>query len=115
MDGQKYSQKHDRLYGWMLVAVGTAIIAIINGTFYSYGIFFKPLLREFCWARAELSGPVSLRLMATGTFGIIAGAMVDRAGPRLIVPAGMALVAIGYFLTAGVSDIWQMYLYVGLI
>ncbi len=108
-------KKVDPLYGWVLVGVGTAIIAIINGAFYSYGVFFKPLLQDFGWSRAELSGPVSLRLAATGIFGILAGAIVDRAGPRLVVPAGVLLVAVGYALTSRVTGIWEMYLYMGLI
>ena len=108
-------KKVDPLYGWVLVAVGTAIIAIINGSFYSYGVFFKPLLQDFGWTRAELSGPVSLRLAATGIFGIIAGVIADRAGPRLVVPAGVLLVAVGYALTSRVTGIWEMYLYMGLI
>ncbi len=108
-------KKVDPLYGWVLVGVGTTIIAIINGSFYSYGVFFKPLLQDFGWSRAELSGPVSLRLAATGIFGIIAGAIVDRAGPRVVVPAGVLLVAVGYALTSRVTGIWEMYLYMGLI
>ncbi len=107
--------KRRALTGWLLVAAGTIIIVIINGTFYGYGVFFKPLLQEFGWARAELSGPISLRLMATGIFGIMAGMMVDRAGPRWVVSAGVFLVAIGFFLTSTVTNLWQMYLYLGLI
>lgn len=108
-------KSRDPLYGWLLVAMGTAIIVMINGTFYSYGVFFKPLLDEFGWSRAVLSGPVSVRLIATGLFGIIAGAIVDRAGPRWVVPGGVLLVAAGFFLTSGVSNLWQMYLYLGLL
>ncbi len=103
------------LFGWLMVAVGTAIIVIINGTFYSYGVFFRPLLDEFGWARAVLSGPVSLRLLATGFFGIIAGAIVDKAGPRWVVTIGVALVGLGYLLTAGLSDLWELYVYLGLV
>jgi len=115
MEQRPMEKKVDPLYGWVLVGVGTAIIAIINGAFYSYGVFFKPLLQDFGWSRAELSGPVSLRLAATGIFGILAGAIVDRAGPRLVVPAGVLLVAVGYALTSRVTGIWEMYLYMGLI
>lgn len=108
-------KSRDPLYGWVLVAMGTAIIVMINGTFYSYGVFFKPLLDEFGWSRAVLSGPVSVRLIATGLFGIIAGALVDRIGPRWVVPGGVFIVAVGFFLTSEVSNLWQMYLYLGLL
>ncbi|MBI4334192.1 MAG: MFS transporter [Chloroflexi bacterium] len=108
-------RRGEPLFGWILVAAGTAIIVIINGTFYSYGVFFKPLLLDFGWARAELSGPVSLRLLATGVFGIIAGAIVDRGGPRWVVSGGIALLATGYLLTARMTSLWELYLYLGLI
>ncbi|MDZ4247418.1 MAG: MFS transporter [Dehalococcoidia bacterium] len=111
------TRTHDgeSFYGWFLVAIGTAIIVIVNGTFYSFGVFFKPLLSEFGWTRAELSGAVSLRLMATGLFGILGGAIADKLGAKWIVALGVALLGLGYFLTSTVQNLWEMYLYLGLI
>ncbi len=107
--------KRDPLYGWVLVAVGTTIIALLNGTGYSFGVFFKPLLEEFGWTRTQLSGPASLRMLVTGVGGVFGGAIVDRVGPRWIVCGALAMAGIGYFLTSGADTLSEFYLYLGLI
>ncbi len=37
-------------YGWIIVAA--SFLVLMNyGIFYSYGVFFKPLIAEFGWLR----------------------------------------------------------------
>jgi len=43
-------------YGYTIVASCFGIQAIGIGTYITFGIFFKPLLADFDWSRATLSG-----------------------------------------------------------
>ena len=57
-------------YGYIVVAVSFIILAMMCGAYYSFGVFFNPLLAEFGWTRAMLSGVFSLSFILLGLFGI---------------------------------------------
>ena len=88
---------------------------IVWGTQYSFGVFFKPVLTEFGWTRAATSGAYSLNVILTGLFGIVAGRLSDRFGPRLVVTFCGLFMGLGYLLMSQVGAIWQMYLFYGVL
>jgi MFS family permease len=86
-------------YGWWIVAAGSAIGALNSGLYYyGFGAFFNPLLTEFGWSRAEVSGAFSIAQAEAGLVAPLAGIIIDRFGPKRIVTIGIGLVGIGYFL-----------------
>ena len=97
----------------MLLA--TLIMAVTWGSFYSFGIFFKPVLAEFGWSRAAISMGYSLGFMVSGIFAIFAGRLSDRFGPRVVMTTCGFLVAAGYLLTSQIDAIWQLYLFYGIV
>lgn len=102
-------------YGYIVVsaAFGTAVIAC--GTFYSFGIFLKPVLEDFGWTRAMTSGAYSLAFILSGLLGIGAGRLNDRFGPRLVMTACGLFLGAGYLLMSQVNAVWQLYLFYGVI
>ena len=78
------TEKQRFFYGYVVVAVAFSIQLITWGTFNTFGIFFNPLLTEFGWSRAAISGSASLSTFLCGFVGIIAGSLNDRFGPRLV-------------------------------
>lgn len=102
-------------YGYIVVAASFLIYMMVWGTYYTFGIFFKPLLAEFGWTRAMTSGAYSLSLILHGLLGIVAGKLTDRFGPRVVVTACGLLLGSGYLLMSQVSAIWQLYLFYGVI
>jgi len=97
------------------VLVSFCIQAMSWGMFNTFGVFFNPLLIEFGWTRAALSGVTSLALVIFGFFGIIAGRLNDRIGPRIIMVVCGVLLGLGYLLMSKVGAIWQLYLFYGVI
>jgi MFS family permease len=83
------------------------------GAQYSFGVFFKPLLNEFGWTRAVTSGAWALNSTLIGFFGILAGRLSDRYGPRAVVTVSGFFVGISYLLMSKVSTVWQIYLFYG--
>lgn len=85
------------------------------GFFSTYGVFFIPLQDEFGWSRAVISGARSVSLLVWGFASIILGSLNDRYGPRIIIAVCGCFFGAGYFLMSQVSDLWQLYIYHGII
>ncbi|MFC1822783.1 MFS transporter [Thermodesulfobacteriota bacterium] len=102
-------------YGYVIVAAAFLMMVVMWGAYYAFGIFFKPVLTEFGWSRATLSGAASLALFTSGLLGIVMGALTDRFGPRLVMMICGFLLGLGYLLMSKINAVWQLYLFYGLI
>jgi MFS family permease len=106
-------KKPGYFYGYTIILVSFFILMISWGSLYSFGVFFKPVLTEFGWTRAAISGAQSLNLVLMGGFGILAGRLSDRLGTRLVMTVCGLLLGLGYLLMSRVEAIWQIYLFYG--
>jgi len=88
---------------------------IVYGAFYSFGVFFKPVLTDFGWTRAATSGAHSLCFLLSGAEGIFLGRLSDRYGPRLTVTICGIIFGLGYLLMAQINALWQLYLFYGVM
>jgi len=102
-------------YGWFIVVSAFFIQLVAYGVFLSFGIFFNPLLNEFGWTRATLSGPHSLAFLMLGFASIIVGRLGDRFGPRMVMAGCGFLMGLGYLLMSQISTLWQLYLFYSVI
>lgn len=119
LNNQKSVQSPGRtpafFYGYLVVAAATIIMLAMWGTYYSFGIFFKPLLTEFGWTRAMTSGAFSLSTILHGMGGIFAGRLTDRFGPRMVIRITGLLLGLGYLLMSQTNSIWQLYIFYGIM
>ena len=102
-------------YGYIVVLVAFFILAVLWGTYSSFGVFFEPLLSEFGWTRAMTAGAFSLSNLLFGLFCIVTARLCDRFGPRRVIGACGFVLGLGYLLMSQVSTAWQLYLFYGLI
>lgn len=102
-------------YGYVVAAGSAVILMIAWGAYYSYGIFFKPLLEEFGWTRAMTSGAFSLGTILQGVVAIFVGRITDRVGARPMVICGGILAGVGYMLMWQINSIWQLYIFYGVL
>lgn len=92
------------------------IWAIGWGTFTpSFSLFFKPLLSEFGWTRADTTLAFSLSFLVQAGMSIIMGWLTDRLGPRIVIVGLGSTLGISYFLLSRVSTLWQFTLIYGLV
>ncbi len=109
-------RKRPRLfYGYVVVATCFCIQAIGWGIHNSFGVFFTPLLTEFGWSRAVISGAASMSILLHGFGSIFMGGLNDRFGPRLIMTGCGLLMGVGYLLMSRLNTVWEIYLFYGLI
>ncbi len=102
-------------YGYIVVVASFIIMILVHGLFNVFGIFFNPLLDEFGWSRAAISGAYSLSSIIQGVLGIAMGGLMDRFGPRIVVTVCGVLLGVGYLLMSRVNEVWQIYLFFGVI
>ncbi|MFC1953176.1 MFS transporter [Chloroflexota bacterium] len=103
-------KKPKYFYGYNIAASCFGIQAIGIGTFHTFGVFFKPILANFGWSRATLSGAQSFSLLITGFLSVLIGRLNDRFGPRVLITFA-GFLGLGYIFMSGLSSIWQLYLF----
>jgi MFS family permease len=102
--------EHKFFYGHVIVAASFAIMVVIWAAYYSFGVFFKPMVNEFGWTSAATSAAFSLSAIISGLVAITMGKLTDKFGPRFVMRICAALLAIGFLLMSKVAMIWQLYL-----
>ena len=105
----------DDRYGYVIVASGFVSMCVMWTAFYSFGIFFKPVLNEFGWTRAITAGAFSLCSVIQGLLAIAMGGLTDRFGPRVVMTLCGLFLAAGYLLMSQLSSLWQLYLFFSVI
>ena len=108
----------DRLpffYGWIVVAVAFVTMASGVNARTAFSLLFPPILDEFGWERGTTAGAFSFGFVASMLFTPVLGRLMDRWGPRRVVPAGVVLVCLGLALGTQVRQPWHLYLTLGLL
>ncbi|MEJ2723300.1 MAG: MFS transporter [Deltaproteobacteria bacterium] len=102
-------------YGYIVVAACLLIQGIGVGTYIAFGVLFKPLLIEFGWSRATISGASSLAFFLAGFLGMLVGKLNDKFGPRMIMLVTGIFYGTGHFLLSQLNSAWQLYLFYGVV
>jgi len=79
----------------------------------TYVVFLLPIERDYGWSRSQLTSVYSIYLLMHGFTSPLVGLIFDRVGPRWVYTAGLACMCAAFFLAAGLSNLWQFYLFVG--
>jgi len=102
-------------YGWVVVAIAFITMAIAISARTSFSLLYPQMLAEFGWSSAFTAGAYSLGFVASITLLPVVGSLMERFGPRLIVPLGALLVAAGFLMLRTVTDPIGLYVAMGLL
>lgn len=105
-----YGFKDRLFYGWVVVAVCFVLSAVIFGTRYSFGVFFKSLERDFELTRAATSGVFSAYMLICCAFAVLGGWALDRYGPRIVLFLMGVFTGLSLILTSQTSFAWQLFI-----
>jgi MFS family permease len=115
LDTSSASCGMDNRYGYVIVSSAFLLMVAMWTAFYSFGIFFKPILNEFGWTRAVTAGAFSLCSVIQGLLAIAMGGFTDRFGPRVVMTICGIFLAAGYLLMSHLNSLWQLYLFFSVI
>ena len=102
-------------YGWVVFAVTFLIYAFMYGLRYSIGVFFTPIQQEFGWSTATTASAVTVFFWVYALAAPIVGSLAARIGVRKTVLIGGLLLGGGGALVSQVQELWQLYLFWGVI
>ena len=79
------------------------------------GVLIVPLEQDTGWSRTLIASAVSVGLLLFGFAGPLAGWLVDKLGPRLVMLAGLGLMIFSMVASALMQTPWQMLLFWGAV
>ena len=102
-------------YGWYVMAAGFFLLFFQSAARYSFGIMFKPMMAELGWNRASISSVFFLNMVFFALTLTVAGRLYDRYGPKWVIFFSTVLLAAGYICTAWIRELWQFFLFYGVL
>ena len=102
-------------YGWLVVAVAFVTMAVGVSARTAFSLLLPPLLDEFGWSRALVAGAFSFGFLVSAVLSPIAGRVMDRQGPRVVIGAGVCMMAGGLLAAPTITEPWHLYATLGVL
>ena len=112
---ENYFTRLPLFYGWIIVAVAFVTMAIAVNARTSFSLLFPAILAEFQWNRSVTAGAFSIGFVASGFFTPVVGMLMDRWGPRVVIPMGAAMVIVGLLGATAVTSPLGVYATLGVL
>lgn len=100
--------------GWLVVAMCFLVLSVSFSARSVLGLAMPYLESDLGWSRSFVSTGGSVALLMMAAVAPLAGNLVDRLGPRILLATGLAAIGAGMALTAGMSAPWHFILAFGL-
>jgi MFS family permease len=102
-------------FGWIVLMAVVFVMLAASGVRAMFGVFIKPIETDLGWTRQQLSGAAALSLFVLGAVGPTVGWLADIWGPRRVMLLSTATLGLGTVLSGFMGNLWQMYLYAGVL
>jgi len=102
-------------HGWVILAASFLTLAVMYGVTYAFPVFFVALVGAFGWGRASTASVFSVNMLMAGLSAPLVGHLVDRYGPRRVLPWGAVLLGTGLVLCATIQQLWHLWIAFGLV
>ncbi len=96
-------------YGWVIVFVGFISQSIQGLIVQGFASYADLLHADFGWSKAALAGPRSVTSVQNSVLGPVAGFLIDKFGPRLVVGIGVIITGLGLILLGMTNSMWMFY------
>jgi sugar phosphate permease len=102
-------------YGWVIVGVCFVAEATAFGAgSASLAVFLQPMSEDLGWSRTTLTFALTVQQLGNIVVAPVAGNMLDRRGPRIVMVVGAICAGAGFALISEVQEPWQFFLLYGL-
>jgi MFS family permease len=96
-------------YGWWIVlAAFLNLFFSVGIIFYGFPVFYAAFVETLGFTRAQVTQGFLLGFILVGLpFGLLAGALIDRFGPRAVILSGVGFVGTSLLLMGFMTRLWQ--------
>ncbi len=102
-------------YGWVIVGVCFIAEATAFGAgSASFAVFLQPMSEDLGWSRTTLTFALTVQQLGNIVVAPVAGSMIDRRGPRIVMVVGAICAGAGFAAISQVQEPWQFFLLYGL-
>jgi MFS family permease len=102
-------------YRWIIVFIAFVTMAIGVSARTSFSLLLPPLIDEFGRDRGQVAGAFSFGFLVSAFLSPLAGRMMDRHGPRMVIETGVCLLSGGLLLAQATQRPWQLYATLGVM
>ncbi|MFW6150378.1 MAG: MFS transporter [Chloroflexota bacterium] len=102
-------------YGWVILGVALLVMAVGYAMRNTFSVFYPVLVEEFAWERGSTALMFSINIVVYGMAAPMAGALVDRFDPRLVLSAAACMMGGAIALCSQATEQWQFYLLYGVV
>jgi sugar phosphate permease len=102
-------------YGWVVLSIAFITLVLGYAIRNTFSVFYPTIVDEFGWGRANTALMFSITIIVYGLVAPIAGSLVDRFGPRVVLPSGAVIVGGGVALCSMATAQWHFYLLYGVM
>ena len=100
---------------WTIAAIAAVCMLVIYGIRHSFAAFFSYILDDYGWTRGSTALMFSINVALYGILAPVAGSLVDRWKPKLMISLGMLIIAISIASCALAGELWQFYVLFGIL
>jgi len=100
-------------YGWVVLAVAFITLVLGYAIRNTFSVFYPTIVEEFGWGRGSTALMFSISVVVYGLAAPLAGSLVDRFKPRLILSLGGCILGAGVALCSLATSQWQFFLLYG--
>lgn len=108
--------KRPRVYqGWIVLGAGFVIMLLGYAIRNTFTVFYPVIVDDFGWARGNTAIMYSLTMLCYGLVAPIAGTLVDRFSPRVVLSIGGLIVGGSIGLCGQATQMWHFYVLYGVM
>ena len=106
---------HKVHYAWVIVAVASVMWTTSSAIRFATSLLVSDFENNFGWDYGWIALAFAFQWIVSGSLGPVVGWLGDRHGVRKVMFAGALLFILGMMLTGTVNQLWQFWLYFGVI
>ncbi|MGH7852614.1 MAG: MFS transporter [Candidatus Binatia bacterium] len=107
------SRALQRYYPWVVIGIAFLTVGVAFGARNAFAVFLVAVIEEFRWSRGLASGALMLGSIMWTLSAPGIGTLLDRLGPRIVLPGGAIVMATGFVVSGFADSIVEFYIGMG--
>ena len=108
------NQALQRYYPWVVIAIAFLTVGVAFGARNAFALFLIAVIEEFRWSRGLASGALMLGSVMWTISAPVIGTLLDRLGPRIVLPGGALIMATGFVISGMAHSVAAFYVGMGI-